>query len=52
MDLVTACLGEAISLNPPIEGSSAPHARDLQADRSTWTQRERAPLGEPLIAYT
>jgi hypothetical protein len=25
-------------------------ARDLQIDRSTWTQRERAPLDEPLIA--
>jgi bifunctional non-homologous end joining protein LigD len=29
-----------------------PHARDLQTDRSTWTQRERVPLDEPLIAYS
>jgi ATP-dependent DNA ligase len=27
------------------------HARDLQVDRSTWTQRERAPIDEPLISY-
>jgi bifunctional non-homologous end joining protein LigD len=29
-----------------------PHARDLQIDRSKWTQRVRAPLNEPLIAYS
>ena len=28
-----------------------PHARDLQVDRSTWSQRQRAPYDDPLIAY-
>ena len=28
-----------------------PHARDLQADRSTWTPRERTPIDAPLISY-
>ena len=29
-----------------------PHARDLQVDRSEWTQRERSPTVLPLLAYS
>jgi hypothetical protein len=29
-----------------------PHARDLNVDPSTWTQRPRVRPDEPLITYT